>query len=82
VSSSRYIISNKPLGQPSAFILLSSLHAITCTLGTVLHMLSFRQRQWFVLLVLGPSICPRQLAQVSMQLSIISFKSGGACLEF
>lgn len=78
-SSARYSISSRSFAQlsPKMDNCFNWRHAITCTAGTWLHMLSFKQRQWFAVMVSGCSICPRQVAQIITQLSGLSLASGG-----
>src|SRR5690606_18251714 len=56
VSSSKYSISNKSCGQPSFFKRDNNLQATTCTALYSLHILSFKQRQWFGSVFSGFSI--------------------------
>src|SRR5690606_22282001 len=77
VSSSKYIISSKSCGQPSAFSLFNILHATTCTAGMVLHILSFKQRQWFGFTFSGFSICSLQVSQIKIAVSEMSLGEFG-----
>src|SRR5690606_34185537 len=65
-SSSIYIISSRSWGQHSDFNLFSILHATTCTAGTGLHMLSFKQRQWLGSVFSGSSICSLHTLQIKI----------------